>query len=60
MLRAKGLTRNVTVPVSAGLLSDTEAYFATLTAYRHGDVEPIITRIAEATFMALHNGRTLV
>lgn len=60
MLRAKGLTRNVTVPVSAGLLSDTEAYFATLTAYREGDVEPIIARIAEATFMALHNGRTLV
>lgn len=60
MLRAKGLTRNVTVPVSAGLLSDTEAYFATLTAYRQGDVEAIITRVAEATFLALHNGQMLV
>lgn len=60
MLRAKDLTRNVTVPVSAGLLPDTEAYFQTLTAYREGDLEPIVTRIAEATFMALHNGRTLV
>ncbi|MGE4424915.1 MAG: Fic family protein [Solirubrobacteraceae bacterium] len=60
MLRAKGLTRNVTVPVSAGLLTDTDAYFATLTAYRRGDVESIVTRIAEATFAALHNGRALV
>src|SRR3954447_6008619 len=34
MLRGRGLTRNVTVPVSAGLLTTTQAYFDSLTAYR--------------------------
>ena len=37
MLRNKGLTRQVTVPVSAGLLVDTDGYIAALTAYRDGD-----------------------
>ncbi len=37
MLRSKALTRSVTVPVSAGLLADTGAYFEALTAYREGD-----------------------
>jgi hypothetical protein len=36
ILRRKGLTRNVTVPVLAGLLTDTDSYFAALTAYREG------------------------
>ena len=36
MLRGHGLTRNVTVPVSAGLLTDTNGYFDALTAYRDG------------------------
>ncbi len=60
LLRAKGLTRNVTFPVSAGLLADTEAYFSALTAYRRGDPEQIVTAMAEASFLALGNGRTLV
>ena len=42
MLRNKGLTRQVTVPVSAGLLADTDAYFAALTSYRDGDAAPIV------------------
>jgi Fic family protein len=60
MLRAKALTRNVTVPVSAGLLTDTDAYFAALTAYRRGDAARIVTLIAEASFSAIANGRRLV
>ena len=36
LLRAKGITRNVTVPVSAGLLTDTGAYFDALGEYREG------------------------
>lgn len=59
MLRAGGVTRNVTVPVSAGLLGDTEGYFRALTAYRRGDVRPIIGTISEAAFAAITNGRTL-
>lgn len=60
LLRAKALTRKVTVPVSAGLLADTRRYFETLTAYRDGDPEPIVERLASASFAAINNGRTLV
>lgn len=62
MLRHKGLTRNVTVPVSAGLLTDTDSYFAALTAYRDGDppAPPIVRRVSEAAVAAVFNGRELV
>jgi len=60
LLRAKDLTRQVTVPVSAGLLADTETYFAALTAYREGEPEPIVERLSNATFAAVNNGRALV
>lgn len=59
-LRNKRLTRNVTVPVSAGLLTDVTTYFAALTSYRDGDPLPIVQRLSEATFHAIANGRTLV
>lgn len=60
MLRGHGLTKNVTVPVSAGLLTDTTGYFDALTAYRAGDPAPIVARLAEASFEATANGRQLV
>lgn len=60
MLRNKGLTRNVTVPVSAGLLTDTPAYFAALDTYRAGDPTAIIASLCDASFAAIGNGRRLV
>jgi Fic family protein len=60
MLRGKGLTRNVTVPVSAGLLTNIDAYFSALTRYRRGDAEAIIELLSEASFTAIANGRRLV
>jgi len=60
MMRRHGLTRHVTVPVSAGLLSDTQRYFAALDAYRSGDLVPIVEAFAEAAFAAVGNGRELV
>jgi Fic family protein len=60
MLRAKALTRTVTVPVSAGLLTDTQTYFDALTTYRDGDPTAIVVRVAEASFAAVANGRHLV
>jgi len=60
MLRGHGLTRNVTVPVSAGLLTDTDGYFNALTAYRTGDPSVIVEKLAEASFAAATNGRQLV
>ncbi|KQQ06432.1 cell filamentation protein Fic [Rathayibacter sp. Leaf185] len=59
MLRASGVTRNVTVPVSAGLLGDTERYFRALSSYREGDVRPIVETMSEAAFAAVSNGRIL-
>lgn len=60
MLCNKGLTRQVTVPVSAGLLADTGAYFAALTAYRDGHAAPIVERFSLASVLAIANGRQLV
>ncbi len=59
-LRNKGLTRNVTVPVSAGLLVDTDAYFNALTRYRAGEPREIIEQVARAALTAIENGRELV
>jgi Fic family protein len=60
MLRNKALTRRLTVPVSAGLLADTGAYFAALTTYREGDAAPIIESFVRASSRAIDNGRQLV
>lgn len=60
MLRGHGLTRNVTVPVSAGLLTDTRGYFDTLTAYREGNPAAIVEKLAQAAFAAVSTGRQLV
>jgi hypothetical protein len=58
LLRGKGLTRKVTVPVSVGLLTD--AYFDALTAYRRGDPDAIVSMIASASYSAINNGHQLV
>ncbi len=60
MLRAKGLTQHVTVPLSAGLLVDTGRYFDALTVYRQGSIDEIVTQFGEAAFAAVGNGRRLV
>ena len=59
MLRAKGLTNNITIPVSAGLLAETESYFGALTAFREGDPNPIVAAVATASFVAIENASTL-
>jgi Fic family protein len=59
MLRRAGLTRRVTVPVSAGLLVDTDAYVDALTAFRRGEIEPIVHEVNEAALVAVGNGRAL-
>ncbi|WP_203338482.1 Fic family protein [Nocardioides limicola] len=59
MLRNGGATTRTTVPVSAGLLSDTDAYYDALTAYRSGNPNPIIEEFNRATLAAVRNGRQL-
>ncbi|WP_258934178.1 Fic family protein [Nesterenkonia pannonica] len=60
MLRCKDVTRNITVPISASLLTDTERYFHALTAFRHGDAGPIAERFVHAALFAAETGKTLV
>ena len=60
MLRAKGLTKSVTVPVSAGLLTDVDGYHRALTSYRAGDIRPIVELTADASLRAIGNARKLV
>lgn len=60
MLRAREVTRRVTVPVSAGLLHDVDQYFDALGSYRDGEVVPIVNVFVEAAGRAVTNGRQLV
>ncbi|CAL8899327.1 Fic family protein [Kocuria varians] len=60
MLRHWGVTRNVAVPVSAGLLADVSGYHSALDAYRAGDVEPIVRQFSAASRRAVANARQLV
>jgi len=55
-----GAIRRVTVPISAGLLAIRDDYFAALTAYRGGEVEPILRCVAEAARNGTHIGEGLV
>lgn len=60
LMRARGLTQRMTVPVSAGLVLETEGYIAALELYRRGDARPIIHRFNRAAEIAVENGRVLV
>lgn len=60
LLRHRGVTRNVAVPVSAGLLADVEGYHDALTAYRAGDPAAIVMSFAAAAERAVANARLLV
>ena len=59
-LQNKGLTRNVTVPVSAGLLTNTDEYFDALSEYRNGNPLLIVASVAWASLAAVGNGRQLI
>lgn len=59
MLQLGGATTRATIPVSAGLLTDTGSYFSALTHYRNGDPSPIVARFADASLAAIGNGRQL-
>lgn len=60
ILNARGLTRNFTVPVSSGLLGNTEEYFSALDAYRQGRIEPIVEQFLLASRQAMANAQRLL
>lgn len=52
VLRRRGLTRAVTVPVAAAMLSDVDRYFGQLGAYRAGDLDAIVSYVAASAIAA--------
>lgn len=60
MVRNKELVVSATVPISAGLLVDTERYFGALGDFRAGDAGPIVRRFATAARIAAATGTKLV
>lgn len=59
LMHESGLVRHTTVPLSAGLLRETERYFDALTRYRAGDAYPIIELFCDAARYAAETGKTL-
>jgi hypothetical protein len=49
-----------TIPISAGLLVDVDAYFGSLGDFRQGNVEPIIEQMADAAFTAITNATDML
>lgn len=60
VLANKGLLTRVSVPVSAGLLVNTSSYFDALTAFREGNVRPIVERFTAASRFAAIRGAQLI
>ncbi|WP_291054198.1 Fic family protein [Herbiconiux sp.] len=59
LLRHTGVTRHVSVPLSAGLLQQRDRYFEALSRYREGDIVPVVEVFCSAAFAAVGNGRQL-
>ncbi|MEE4025083.1 Fic family protein [Gordonia sp. PKS22-38] len=49
ILRRRGLTERITVPLASAMLADTTRYFAKLDDYRSGDVDSFVDYVAEGT-----------
>jgi Fic family protein len=52
ILRARGTTTKVVVPIASALVARRDEYFSALDAYREGDLEPILKRFTEAALIA--------
>lgn len=52
ILRARGTTTTVVVPIASALVARRDAYFAALDVYRSGDLGPIVDLFAFASFAA--------
>jgi len=59
ILRDRSITTSAALPISVGLLSDTAGYFDTLSAYRDGDVGPVVALFARSALAATERGTWL-
>ncbi|HEY3605949.1 MAG TPA: Fic family protein [Pseudonocardiaceae bacterium] len=58
ILRYRGATTRVVVPLASALVAHRDRYFDLLSAYRLGEVRPLIESFAEATRIAAAESRT--
>lgn len=56
LLRETGVLNHATLPVSAGLLHDVDAYMASITAYQQGDPVAVVEQLVDALEIALMVG----
>lgn len=52
ILRARGTTTKVVVPIASALVARRDEYFSALDDFREGDLEPILRRFANAALIA--------
>ena len=57
VLRRRGVTTTVVVPLASALVARREAYFEVLNRYRDGDPEPIIAAFVRASTLAAQESR---
>lgn len=57
VLRQRGVTRRVVVPIATALVADRERYFALLGSYREGETSTLITSFARAARIAAVQSR---
>lgn len=60
MLKRLGVVETVAIPISAGLLRNTEQYFGALVSYRQGELNPIVQVLARAILEAVAFGQNLI
>lgn len=58
ILRRRGVTRRIVVPLASALVAKKETYFEVLAAYREGDAGPIIQAFAHAARTSAHESET--
>ncbi|KUH57642.1 hypothetical protein AUL39_10020 [Tractidigestivibacter scatoligenes] len=56
VLRDEGVLKYATLPVSAGLLHNVDAYMESITRYQQGDVATVVSRLADALELSCQVG----
>jgi Fic family protein len=58
ILRRRGTTRRVAIPLASAIVARRQDYFDTLTSYRDGDAGPIVEAFAFGSLIAARESRT--
>ena len=58
ILRKRGATKRIVVPLASAIVARRQDYFDALTAYRHGDATPIINAFSTGSLIAAQEART--